>query len=180
MGRGNVGVFCDYGTQFYVANQDYQMYTRPDAWNLCSECALGRDIDIDESDEWYYDETLTECEWNDIMASFKHKFMARFPSFSECRKNTWLKDNSGSFNRQAVMENRLFYVALEDNEWSVAVELIPKVDDYGGGSLLGLQSRHFAILEEQMKNILLERLPKIHTRCGAWMSGTIMSEVYAQ
>ena len=42
-----------------------------------------------------------------------------FPSFSRTGADVWIDRT-----RRAILENTLFCVAVEDNEWSVAVELL--------------------------------------------------------
>lgn len=73
------------------------------------------------------------------------------------------------------MESGLFYIAVQDNQWSVAVELIQKEDPYDD-RLSGLQARHYQRYLDGMKKCLLDRLPSIGTRTGAWTSGLIKGE----
>ena len=83
--------------------------------------------------------------------------------------DTWLDGT-----RRVLLENRLFYICVEDNEWSLAIELIQRDDDYG--QLAGLQKRHYAHYLECMKKALLSRLPSIGIYTGAWTSRTITRE----
>ena len=68
------------------------------------------------------------------------------------------------------MESGLFYIAVEDNQWSLAIELIQKEAPYDD-HLSGLQGLHFRRYLDGMKTCLLERLPSIGIRTGAWTSG---------
>lgn len=178
MGKGNVGCFGKYETQYYIDNGDYHMYIRYDE-NL-DEYIEARERDIDFNDAsstaWSFSPALTDDQFNQILEGFKTRFKEALPSFDDCPENTYLPDNAGRMNRHAIMENQLFYIALEDNEWSTAVEIIQKTGPYGDDSLVGLQAGHFDTVNRTLKECLLEEVPQIHTRNGAWMSGTIKRE----
>ena len=55
------------------------------------------------------------------------------------------------------------------------VELIQK-EDPNDDRLSGLQARHYQRYLDGMKKCLLDRLPSIGTRTGAWTSGLIKGE----
>ena len=55
------------------------------------------------------------------------------------------------------------------------VEYIQKEDPYDD-RLSGLQARHYQRYLDGMKKCLLDRLPSIGTRTGAWTSGLIKGE----
>ena len=78
-------------------------------------------------------------------------------------------------NRQSILESSLFHIAIEDNEWSLAIELVQKEGLYGD-NLYGLQARHYQKYLEGMKRCLLEHLPSIGIRTGAWTSDVIKRE----
>ena len=103
-------------------------------------------------------------------------FGQMFPSFSRVQGDVWIRTGAyGDYDRRVIMENSLFYIAVQDNQWSVAVELIQKEDPYDD-HLSGLQARHYQRYLEGMKKCLLERLPSIGTYGGAWTSGRITRE----
>ena len=97
-------------------------------------------------------------------------FTSLFPSFARTGPNEWL-DRS----RRAILENTLFHVAVEDNEWSVAVELLQKEFD-DCGDLSGLQKRHYKYYLSGMKKCLLEVLPGIGIYDGPWTAKRIQRE----
>ena len=81
------------------------------------------------------------------LEQFIGDFTQRFKSFSRC--NEWI-----SSSEKAVLENSLFYIVVEDNEWSIAIKLIQKEQGYHfSGNIENLQS-------ETLHNIFkwLERL----------------------
>lgn len=87
--------------------------------------------------------------------------------------NVWLGNE-----RRVILENELFYICVEDNEWSLAVELVQKdgYSDCQSAWLAGLQKRRYREYLDSMKKALLARLPSIGIRTGAWTSGTITRE----
>lgn len=103
-------------------------------------------------------------------------FGRMFPSFSRVSGEQWVRDGAyGDMNRRLIMESGLFYVAVQDNEWSLAVELIQKESPYDD-HLSGLQARHYQRYLDGMKTCLLERLPSICIRTGPWTSERITRE----
>ena len=103
-------------------------------------------------------------------------FTKMFPSFRRSDPNCWLRNGPyGIWNRRAILESSLFYIAIEDNEWSMAVELIQKEDPYDN-HLNGLQKRHYQSYLDGIKKCLLNRLPSIGRYTGAWTSGVIKRE----
>ena len=79
-------------------------------------------------------------------------------------------------DRRVLLESGLFYICIEDNQWSVAIELIQKEDAYGDNWMQNLQSRHHRRYLEAMKECLLNIVPSIGTYAGAWTSGRISRE----
>lgn len=82
---------------------------------------------------------------------------------------------TGSCEGLYYIDNDHFHIAIEDNEWSLAIELVQKEGLYGD-NLYGLQARHYQKYLEGMKRCLLEHLPSIGIRTGAWTSDVIKRE----
>lgn len=166
MGRGNVCVHGPCEGLYYIDNDDFQIYTSG------SETVLLGELDYPSlvSGNWKYDAVLSEHELGSILDSFMESFVRMFPSFAQPRETTWI-DRS----RRAILENTLFYVAIEDNEWSVAVELLQKDFD-GCENLVGLQQRHYKSYLSGMEKCLLEILPGIGIYAGPWTSGRIQRQ----
>lgn len=90
--------------------------------------------------------------------------MRKFPSFTPC--DTWVDRDA-----HAVLENGLFYVALEDNEWSVAIKLLQKEE--WRYNLEGLQAGLYRRYLDGLKDLLLGMFGKIGTYGGPWTHGTL-------
>ena len=175
MGRGNVCVWGKCEGLYYIDNDDIMVYSRSDGDPDGVGCKLIRDLTYEEmnSDEWEFDEVLTDIEYDTLIANFKEDFMTRFKSFTRCDK--WLYDY-GRRDRKAILENELFYICTEDNQWSVAVELIQKEEPYGEPWMENLQRRHYERYLDGIKRTLLTYLPSIGTYSGAWTAGTLRRE----
>lgn len=184
MGRGNVCTTGAYEGLYYIDNDHFHMYGRFDEKDELHECALMGELSCDElagADGWQFDDLGTEMELDDIIDCFVDSFTDSFHSFERCAPGTWLRSGGpiGGDCKKVILENGLFYICMEDNEWSMAVELIQKEDPYDD-HLKGLQKRHYEKYLEGIKKALLKRLPSIATRNGAWCSGVIRREdVYA-
>ena len=74
-----------------------------------------------------------------------------------------------------ILENELFEIEIEDNQWSYAVKLIQKECWYDN-HLEGLQKKHYENYLNGIKNILLEMFPSIGCYGGAWTHGIIKRE----
>lgn len=172
MGRGNVCVKGPYEGLYYIDNDHIHVYRRSDDFSDWPEPRLMGDLDYGEltSGEWTYDEEGTMIEQEDIEECIIAGFTVMFPSFRRPEKERWLGRDT-----RVLMESKLFVIGLEDNEWSMAVELLQKEDPYDN-HLEGLQKRHYQRYLDGLKKVLLERLPSIGTYTGAWTSGTLTRE----
>lgn len=127
-----------------------------------------RDIPYEDLDNWEYSAVDT-CQWDDdVFSKFITDFQKRFPSFKECNK--WV-----SREQHAILESKLFYIALQDNEWSLAVELLQKEDPYL--TLENLQKRHYQAYLDGIREALFDQFETLGTYTGAWTSGTISRTV---
>lgn len=176
MGRGNVCVTGPYEGLFYIDNDDLRVYW---TYNYCTgETAtrLQRYLSADDikGAMWHLDEIESSYEEEDVLKCFCEELRKLCPSFQPAvNPNVWLGNK-----RRVILENRLFYICLEDNEWSLAVELIQKdgYSDCQSAWLAGLQKRHYREYLDGMKKALLTRLPCIGVYDSAWMSRTITKE----
>lgn len=181
MGRGNVRVTGLYEGLFYIYNDDLQVYRRNDIEADYPETALARDLDYAEitGDEWLFDEEGSMIKTDDVLECFMDDFCQRFPSFERGGNNEWIRNGCPMYGaRRVLLVNKLFYVAVEDNEWSLAVELVQREDPYC--ELSGLQKKHYQKYLDGMKKSLLNRLPSIGCYAGAWTSGVITREEVQQ
>lgn len=155
MGKGNACVHGDYEGLYYVAWSNFSSEYEDGDGNI--------QVDYDFQRE----------EWEMSLEMFVEDFTKRFKSFTACEENKWI-----SRNERAVMENSLFYIAVEDNEWSMAIKLLQKDQDYySRGNIENLQKGLYDKYLEGMKQCLFNQFDEIGTYGGAWTSGWIKKEV---
>lgn len=171
MGKGNVCVFQKYEDLLYVDRSyidtvfvkdgdDYTVMTEHDAK------AEGLEYDFNDWDEIATIDTLNE---------FKEQFMTyiesnsgfkRVPRFSKCSNRLYRE-------AELLMENGLYEIALQDNEWSYAILLVRKENEYGDNSLEGLQKKHFDGYFKLLKEALFDQVDELGIYNGAWTSKTL-------
>ena len=161
MGRGNTCVFGKYEGLYYVDRNYLDCYIAKEMNDdgEYEEKMLG-DISMEEFPNFDYDYALSEMYYEDFLEEFIYKMENKFKSFAHTGKDYG-----------TVMENNLFEIEIEDNEWSYAVKLIQKEDDWDN-HLEGLQKKHYENYLDGIKNILLEMFPSIGCYGGAWTHGT--------
>ena len=173
MGRGNVYVTGSYEGLFYIDNDDLRVWRKDGPDGKEPEIRMMADISLDElvADDWYVDEIESSYKKEDVLRCFCAELRKLCPSFQPvANSNVWLGNE-----RRVILENELFYICVEDNEWSLAVELVQKdgYSDCESAWMAGLQKRRYRGYLDSMKKALLARLPSIGIRTGAWTSGTI-------
>lgn len=176
MGRGNVYVTGSYEGLFYIDNDDLRVWRKDGPDGKEPEIRMMADISLDElvADDWYVDEIESSYKEEDVLRCFCAELRKLCPSFKPAaNSNVWLGNE-----RRVILENELFYICVEDNEWSLAVELVQKdgYSDCQSAWLAGLQKRRYRGYLDDMKKALLARLPSIGVRTGPWTHGTIARE----
>lgn len=164
MGRGNVCTHGDFEGLYY-ADRSYLDFYVP----IYAEADEGKyleEMEMNDFDNFEYDEFISRANYEDFIGEFISLFKKRFKSFSSTGKEYG-----------TILENELFEIEIEDNEWSYAVKLIQKEQSYyQSGNFEGLQSKHYKNYLEGIKTVLLEIFPSIGCYSGAWTSGRITRE----
>ena len=169
MGRGNCMVNGPYEGLWYIDRDLIDVY-----WNsYTEEYKLMRDVGHDEFMKCDYSEIESEYNFNDMIDIIRDRMMLKYKSF--VATDRWISDGGSRCDRRAFAENELFFIAVEDNEWSYAIELIQK----GPESLSGLQKRFYQTYLDSLRDIILDVYGEVSYRAGAWTSGTIVKEVVA-
>ena len=101
--------------------------------SACDELVRAANGFVDEIGSSYEEEDVLEC--------FCTELRKLCPSFQPAaNSNVWLGNE-----RRVILENELFYICVEDNEWSLAIELVQK-DGYSDCEsvwMAGLQKRRY-------------------------------------
>ena len=176
MGRGNVCVTGSYEGLFYIDNDDLRVYRRNDptpkrrkpAYSATSVTKTFRAMNgfLMRSGAVTRKKTFSNASVPNCGSSA--------PAFSLRPTRT----SGSAMSVGSSLENELFYICVEDNAWSLAVELVQKdsYSDCENAWLSGLQRTKYKRYLECMKTALLTRLPEIGTYAGAWTSGRITRE----
>lgn len=153
MGRGNSCVFGKYEGLYYVD------------WNNFSNEYEDGDGNI------IVDEDMRVEEWEEALSQFIFDLTKKYPSFSTCEE--WLSNTE-----KAVLENSLFYITVEDNEWSMAVKLVQKEQSYySKGNIVNLQAGLYMKYLNGIRDCLFNQFDELGTYEGAWTSGRIKKAV---
>lgn len=165
MGRGNSSVSGTFEGVFYVNYDNLIVFRRDDDDGDDFETRLQKDVPVEEMDrQWFYDDegSMVEQDW--FEDQFKQYIQQRFPSFEPC---------DGAYGApNAIMENGLFFITTEDNEWSRAVKLIQRDED----NIAGLQSKHYQRYLDGIRDALLDQFESIGIYAGPWTHGILRRE----
>ena len=167
MGRGNCCTYGPYEGLWYIYRDLIDVYYNEEN----DEYKVMRDIEYNEFAGYQYSYSESEYNYDDMLEVIKDRMMAKFKSFSPVDR--WVSDGGTRCDRHAFLESELFFIAVEDNQWSYAIELIQKGPEY----LSGLQKRFYQTYLDAIRDILLDYYGEVSFRRGAWMSGTIKKEV---
>ena len=149
MGRGNVCVFGEYEGLYYIDWDNFSSEFEDEYGNVIQDYDLQRE------------------EWEDSLEQFISDFTKRFKSFSRC--DEWIGNSE-----KAILENSLFYITIEDNEWSIAIKLIQKEQGYyDNGNIENLQAKHYKNYLDGMKDCLFNQFEELGIYGGPWTSGRI-------
>lgn len=153
MGKGNACVFKNYEGLYYVDWNNFPYQFEDSKGNEFTDYELQRD---------YLEESL---------AVFKNDFITKFKSFTE--SSGWTGNDE-----KILMESELFYIVYEDNEWSIAIKLIQKDNDYY--NIENIQKKHYTAYLEGIRDCLFNQFDTLGVYTGAWTSGTIKKSDFIQ
>lgn len=172
MGKGNVSVHGPYEAVYYISNSFLHVYREDEPYKEEPEVRLLNDIPCCELDtcRWLFDEEGSMNEEADVLECIVDTLGHRFRSMTPVLGEKWV-----SRTQRVIMENELFAIAVEDNENSLAVELLQKEVKYDE-RILSFQKRHFERYRDALRDAMLERVPEISFPTSAWTSGTIRAE----
>lgn len=152
MGRGNVATNGKFEGLFYVDYDNFYVYY--------------------ESNMYECDEETSQENINKAIKTFVDDMQRKYASFTPMKQRTWLSGNGQ--RKEVILENGLFYIAVEDNEWSLAFELLQKEPDYD--NLIGMQKANYKKYLQAMQDCLLKQFQQIGVYAGPWTHGVINRE----
>ena len=107
-------------------------------------------------DVYRFDDTLTQARFDSFKKQFVKKMQDKFKSLKP-------HDITTKGKHQLLM-NDMFIIAFEDNDWSVAVELLENPKSKNPN----LRPNLFPNFQKGMRDILLDLVGEIHIRTGSW------------
>ena len=134
MGKANVHPTGEYEGVYYVDFENLLSYTKKDDE---TERKTLKNISPWEMSDYEFDDVESQMNLENYRATLVDALKKRFPSFKE--PVGWYVGIPG---KHILLENDLFYIAVEDNEWSEAVELLQKEENSVSG-YENLQKRHY-------------------------------------
>ena len=167
MGKSNVLPTGEYQGVYYVDFENLLSYTKKDDE---TERKTLKNISPWEMSDYEFDDVESQMNLENYRATLVDALKKRFPSFKE--PVGWYVGIPG---KHILLENDLFYIAVEDNEWSEAVELLQKEENSVSG-YENLQKRHYKNYLKGLCNVLLEQFDEIGTYIeahGGKVSGSV-------
>lgn len=145
---------------YYIDRHFCDMYKGQDG-----ELYVLKNIEANDLPKYSYDEDESYWQFSYLLSELVVGLKKRFSSFRSVNK--WV-----SRTRRAILENDLFYLAVEDNEWSFAIELLQKDEDYSSGTI-GLQTALYKKYLDGIERVLKDLNGEVSTYAGPYCSATL-------
>lgn len=153
MGRGNACTNGAYEGLYYVRWDNFSDEYEDEDGNIITDYDFQRE------------------EWELALDEFISDFTSKYKSFYRCEE--WLNREE-----KAILENSLFYIAVEDTGWAVAIKLIQKEElYYSKGNIVNLQKGLYLKYLNGIKECLFNQFDELGIYDGAWTSGTIKKAI---
>ena len=163
----NVTVNYDEGL-FYVDYKDIYMYheiANPDHFLPESQIPAG------EEDKYEFDEEKTQIHYDSFKARLSAYLCQHLPSLKVPPEDM---ARNRTYTKRILAENNLFQIALEDNNWSVAVKLLRQKD---GNT--GLQTQMYNSFLNRVRLGLFQQFKTLYVRDGAWSASKLTKSMPA-
>lgn len=157
MGRGNVCVRGKCEGLYYIDRDRFEAF----------ELDENEEPKLDSCGYKIHDYDLEQMQLDDDLNEFTNMFTSKYKSFKEC--DEWIDNGT-----KAILESELFYIAVEDNEWSMAIVLLQKEQSpYHDYNFEGLQAGLYQKYLNGMRDCLFNLYTELGVYGGAWTSGRI-------
>lgn len=150
MGAGNVCVHNEFEEVFFVDYEENFPSREENEYGELSE------------PDYFLQEALVKEFIDELQVALKR----RFKSFEYSEESTQ--------DGRIILENGLFSIAVEDNQWSIAIKLLQKEQPYyQEGCLENLQARHFNSYKIGLLEKIYELTSTVYGYSGPWTSKRI-------
>ena len=162
MAKVKMNVAVNYNEALYYVNyNDIYMYKDK---NDSNKFVTESQIPEGKEDDYEFDLSMTQVHYDAIRKKLSDALCAHFPSMQPV-KDTYLNKSQ---SRRVIACNTLYSVVIEDNAWSIAVELINNPDGNGG-----LQSQMFESFSNGLREALFEQFDTLYIRSGSYTAEPI-------
>ena len=155
----NVSVNPNSEAVFYVDYSLMDVYVNK---NNPNDVKTNNDPVIEQqADIYQFDETLTQARFDSFKKQFITKMQDKFKSLKSYDETVK--------GKHILLTNDSFLIAFEDNDWSVAIELLetPKPKDPD------IRPNLFPTFKQGIRDVLLELVDTIHLRTGSYSTRTM-------
>lgn len=152
------------GSLFYMDYKNVLVYTHK---KNKDDIKIGTDPDL--TSDYKYDEDLSQLRFDAFRDKFVTTLTTTFPELTEI-------DEWKGKKRHIIMETDYIQIAFEDNNWSVAVEIILNINDESE-TTSDEQQQAFDAIETCVRDTLLQCAPTIYTRNGSWATEELTREI---
>lgn len=165
MAKVKMNVSVNYDEALFYVNYN-NIYMFKDK-NNPSKFVKGTEIPSGDEDKYEYDADMTQVMYDGIRKKITDYMTTHFNSMQAVQDEYLNKSKS----RRVIARNTLFSVVIEDNVWSIAVELInnPKGN-------AGLQSQMFTSFANGLRNALFEQFDELYVRTGSYTADPITKD----
>lgn len=136
---------------FYIDYKDIFIYNKPNDSNFIKQ----KDINPDELNNYEFNQDASQAHYNNCIDKISDYMANNFDSM--------LKTDLREKKKHIIAANQLFQVTLEDNDWSVAVQLLPVKK-----ANKGLQKQMYYAFLHGLRNALFEQFDTLYVRNGSW------------
>lgn len=159
--KANVSVSYNEGL-FYVDYDNIYMYQHKQNPN----CMItGIELKDKNPEEYTFSEELMQLRYETFRKKLAESLCNKFPSMQKAGPDDFQDKRQ---TKRIITQNELFHVIIEDNTWSLAVELKHKPK---GNT--GLQTQMFPSFLEGLRQALFEQFDTLYVRTSSWSAEPI-------
>lgn len=136
---------------FYIDYKDIFHYNKPNESDFLKE----KEINPADLENYEFNQTISQAYYDKCLDKISTYLADKFDSIS--------KVDEREKKKHIIAKNHLFEIAIEDNNWSVAIQLLPikKANK-------GLQKQMYYAFLHGLRNALFEEFDTLYVRNGSW------------
>lgn len=138
---------------YYIDFEEVYQYHHK---NNKTQKKCGTDLTADEKDDYIFDLNASQEAFNQFVNTFRSVFTQNYKSFQS------VDEYRGRNKQHIILANNMFEIAIENNDWSFAVELLRKPVKNN------LQDTLFETFKTGLEHTLKGFFQTIYIRTGSW------------